>query len=142
MRAKRQPPLETVHRLEDIPRFASGAEEHAFWATHELDEALWDQAEPFGPDELPPPRPATKPVAIRFDEHTLARLKRLARKRHKGYQTLLKEFVIERLYEEEKREGLHGTSGSSSARQAWHALCSAAVSAHGLCVTCSRRWPL
>jgi hypothetical protein len=42
---------------------------------------------------------------------TLARLKRLARKRHKGYQTLLKEFVIERLYEEEKREGLHGTSG-------------------------------
>jgi hypothetical protein len=26
----------------------------------------------------------------------------------KGYQTLLKEFVIERLYEEEKREGLVG----------------------------------
>jgi hypothetical protein len=47
----------------------------------------------------------------RSDEHTLARLKRLARKRHKGYQTLLKEFAIERLYEEEKLEGLHGTSG-------------------------------
>src|SRR5437868_1779080 len=31
----------------------------AFWATHELDE-LWDQAEPFGPDELPPPRSVTK----------------------------------------------------------------------------------
>ena len=28
--------------------------------------------------------------------------------RHKGYQTLLKEFVMERLYEEEKREGLLG----------------------------------
>ena len=26
----------------------------------------------------------------------------------KGYQTLLKEFVVERLYEEEKREGLVG----------------------------------
>src|SRR5437763_7070342 len=89
MRAKRQPPLTTVHQLEDIPQFASEAEEHAFWATHELDEALWEQAEPFGPDELPPPRSATQPVAIRFDEHTLARLKRLARKRHKGYQTLL-----------------------------------------------------
>ena len=111
MRAKRQPPLTTVHQLEDIPQYASEAEEHAFWATHELDEALWDQAEPFGPDELPPPRSATKPVAIRFDEHTLARLKRLAHKRHKGYQTLLKEFVIERLYEGEKREGRHGTSG-------------------------------
>src|SRR5947209_18079815 len=74
MRAKRQPPLTTVHRLEDIPQLASEAEEHAFWATHELDEALWDQAESFGPDELSPPRSATKPVAIRFDDHTLARL--------------------------------------------------------------------
>src|SRR5947199_3796844 len=72
-RAKRRPPLTTVHRLEDIPQFASEAEEPAFWASHELDEALWDQAEPFGPDELPPPRSATKPVAIRFDEHALAR---------------------------------------------------------------------
>ncbi len=43
--------------------------------------------------------------------NTLARLKRLARKRHKGYQTLLKEFVIERLYEEEKREGLLNDAG-------------------------------
>jgi len=31
-----------------------------------------------------------------------------ARCRDKGYQTLLKEFVAERLYEEEKREGLVG----------------------------------
>ena len=43
--------------------------------------------------------------------HTLALLTRLARKRHKGYQTLLNEFVIERLYEEEKREGLLNGAG-------------------------------
>jgi hypothetical protein len=30
-------------------------------------------------------------------------LQELAEKKHKGYQTLLKQFVIERLYEEEKR---------------------------------------
>ena len=46
------------------------------------------------------------PVAIRFDADTLARLKAVAEKKHKGYQTLLKEFVAERLYEEEKREGI------------------------------------
>jgi hypothetical protein len=45
---------------------------------------------------------------VRFDQGTLFRLKALARKRHKGYQTLLKEFVMERLYEEEKREGIVG----------------------------------
>ena len=28
----------------------------------------------------------------------------MAESKHKGYQTLLKEFVSERLYEEEKRE--------------------------------------
>jgi hypothetical protein len=28
------------------------------------------------------------------------------RRKGKGYQTLLKEFVLERLYEEEKREGV------------------------------------
>jgi hypothetical protein len=48
----------------------------------------------------------TTPIAIRFDQFTLKRLKALAAQRNTGYQTLLKEFVIERLYEEEKREGI------------------------------------
>jgi predicted DNA binding CopG/RHH family protein len=48
----------------------------------------------------------TTPIAIRFDQFTLQRLKALAAARNTGYQTLLKEFVIERLYEEEKREGI------------------------------------
>ena len=48
----------------------------------------------------------TTPIAIRFDQFTLMRLKSLAATRNTGYQTLLKEFVIERLYEEEKRAGI------------------------------------
>ena len=48
----------------------------------------------------------TTPIAVRFDQFTLTRLKALAALRNTGYQTLLKEFVIERLYEEEKREGI------------------------------------
>jgi hypothetical protein len=50
----------------------------------------------------------TTPVAVRFDRFTLRRLKTLAAARNTGYQTLLKEFVVERLYEEEKREGIVG----------------------------------
>jgi hypothetical protein len=50
----------------------------------------------------------TTPVAVRFDRFTLRRLKTLAAARNTGYQTLLKEFVVERLYEEEKREGIIG----------------------------------
>ena len=48
----------------------------------------------------------TKPIAVRFDEFTLERLRALAARRNTGYQTLLKEFVVERLYEEEKRDGI------------------------------------
>ena len=97
-----------IERIEDIPAFASEAEEAQFWDTHTFSDAL---LETFGTIEdgvLPPPRPRTRPVAIRFDTDTLTRLKAVARKKHKGYQTLLKEFVTERLYEEEKREGLLG----------------------------------
>jgi hypothetical protein len=48
----------------------------------------------------------TTPIAIRFDQFTLRRLKTLATLHNTGYQTLLKEFVVERLYEEEKRAGI------------------------------------
>jgi hypothetical protein len=55
-------------------------------------------------DRIRPQR--TTPVAIRFDPFTLKRLKALAALRNTGYQTLLKEFVVERLYEEERRAGI------------------------------------
>jgi hypothetical protein len=97
-----------VHSLADIPTFASEAEENAYWQTHALSEELWATLPPVPEDELPPPRPRTRSIAVRFDDSTLQRIKVLAARRHKGYQTLLKEFVIERLYEEEKREGLVG----------------------------------
>ncbi len=48
----------------------------------------------------------TTPIAVRLDQFTLRRLKTLAALRNTGYQTLLKEFLVERLYEEEKREGI------------------------------------
>jgi hypothetical protein len=103
-----------VERREDIPSFADEREEAAFWATHDLAGALLDEMQPVpldGGDELPPARassvtPRTRPVSVRLDRDILRRLKVLAAKKHKGYQSLLKEFVVERLYEEEKREGL------------------------------------
>src|SRR5437867_11865094 len=103
-RAATLPAMKTVRRPDEIPAFADEAEEAAFWATHGLAGELLERMEPPPEDELPPARPRTRPVAIRFDDDVLRRLKALARKKQKGYQTLLKEFVVERLYEEEKRE--------------------------------------
>jgi predicted DNA binding CopG/RHH family protein len=115
MAARRKPELEVVESLEEIPVFASEADEAAFWTKHQLSDALLAAMEPLDEQVLPPPRPRTKPVAVRFDESTLRRVKALAARRGKGYQTLLKEFVVERLYEEERREGI--IAGARRARR-------------------------
>lgn len=73
-----------------------------FLEKHGVSEHFLENAEEASEEERP--RPRTKPINVRFDDFTLARLKKLADRRNIGYQTLLKEFVIERLYEEEKRE--------------------------------------
>lgn len=44
----------------------------------EAEEALLDRMEPVPEDVLPPSGPRTRPVAVRFDEFTLRRIKVLA----------------------------------------------------------------
>jgi predicted DNA binding CopG/RHH family protein len=85
----------------DIPAGLSDEERMAFLEEHGVSEYFLENAEEASEEERP--RPRTKPVNIRFDEFTLGRLKALAASRNVGYQTLLKTFVQERLYEEEKR---------------------------------------
>jgi hypothetical protein len=106
MKARQSGPMTTIRSWDEVPQFSSEAEEADYWATHDLGDELMAQMGPVPEGELPPPRPRTRPVAVRFDDNTLRRLRFLAARRHKGYQTLLKEFVLERLYEEEKREGI------------------------------------
>jgi CopG antitoxin of type II toxin-antitoxin system len=96
-----------LHSSDPIPAFTSEREEADFWAAHRFGQSFFDQGLADDPD-LPPPRPRTRPVSIRFDQDTIVRLQAIAAKKNKGYQTLLKEFVAERLYEEEKREGIIG----------------------------------
>lgn len=99
-----------IERWEEVPQFTSEEEEQAFWDAHTLGENLLAQMQRGGPDDLPalatrePMRSRT--IAVRFEVDVLKRMRALAAKKRLGYQTLLKEFVLERLYEEEKREGL------------------------------------
>ncbi len=96
-----------VYSKDDLPAFKSERQEHDFWSTHVWSEELMDEAatQDF---PAPPVRKRSTSTSLRLDEDTLKRLRYLARKKGKGYQTLLKEFVVERLYEEEKREGVLG----------------------------------
>ncbi|HKE93907.1 MAG TPA: hypothetical protein VKB34_06355 [Povalibacter sp.] len=99
---------------EAVPPFADDAEEAEWWATHDVD-GDWT---PGRPDNLPSPEEfrrareqrtgprRAQPVLVRFDADILDRVRAMADRKGTGYQTLLKRFVTERLYEEEKLEGI------------------------------------
>jgi len=106
----RKKKLSTADSWSDVPNFANEADGAEWWSTHDPGDELLAQMKPvpLTPEEQAARNARTHPVAIRFDDSTLERVRALAHRRHKGYQTLLKEFVVERLYEEEKREGMVG----------------------------------
>jgi predicted DNA binding CopG/RHH family protein len=95
--------MKPINNLNDIPADLSDEEQLKFLETHGVSEEFLERAEDASEDERP--RPRTRPINVRFDDFTLKRLKQMAERRNVGYQTLLKTFVLERLYEEEKREG-------------------------------------
>ena len=101
-----------IERREDIPQTMSEAEEAEFWSNHALSDALLEELRPVllkGDGKLPPARGTdSRRISLVLEQDTILRLKKLARKKGMGYQTLLKSFVGERLYEEEKREGMFG----------------------------------
>lgn len=92
--------------VEEIPTFTSEQEEVRYWSEHEASDELLSDMGPVAEDVLPPPRTPARPVSVRFEAQLLDRLRNLASLRGIRYQTLLKQFVLERLYEEEQREGL------------------------------------
>ena len=92
----------------EIPPNLSDEDRMDFLMEHGVSERFLESTEEAPEDERP--RPRTKPINIRFDDYTLTRLKTLADSRNVGYQTLLKMFVQERLYEEEKKESAPPTA--------------------------------
>lgn len=106
----RQVNLIEVNSLDEVPDFASDEAAAVFWETHCFGPRWFENVPEITSDpDLPSPRPRTRPISVRFDADTITRLQAIAAKKNKGYQTLLKEFVAERLYEEEKREGILGS---------------------------------
>lgn len=105
------PHLTTVRDLAEIPDFASERQEAEFWDTHTMSDELWD-ALPATDDEAPlPGTPMGASVSLNAD--LSERLRALALKKGVSYVSLARAFVAERLYEEEKREGIIGGSQAS-----------------------------
>ncbi|ABF45651.1 hypothetical protein [Deinococcus geothermalis] len=68
--------MKTIHRMEDIPKFKSQAEEARFWDTHQLAPELWAEGQRGDPEldkamqglvsvKVVPSRAKSKPRAVK-----------------------------------------------------------------------------
>lgn len=97
--------MKIITSRDQIPEHMSDAEAAEFWSNHTLSDELLEASIIEEEDhDLPKRKSAT--ISIRLDDDLLQRIRTLAKLRNKGYQTLIKDFLIERTYEEEKKTPL------------------------------------
>ena len=102
-----------VRSRAEIPtHFENSDDEARWWETHELTEEALPMDTPAARLGLQRARAilgvrstrgetGTTAINLRLESDVLERLRKLASARGLGYQTLLKRFIVERLYEEE-----------------------------------------
>ena len=87
--------MNTIQAWNDIPNFESDEDESTFRNQHELDPKLMRSS-----THQPDSRESTT-ITLRFDPRMLARIKRLARSRYLNYQSMMKQWLAERIEEEQ-----------------------------------------
>ena len=91
--------MDVVTKWEEIPAFACEHDEAKFWVVHRLDSKLMEQSTA-GADQS-----ESTTITLRIDPRMLARIKRLARSRFLNYQSMLKQWMSERLEQELRDRG-------------------------------------
>ena len=90
--------VQTFANWEDVPLFDSEAAEAVFWSENRPDLRLMESAIAGSAEAS-----ESVTVTLRFDPRMLARIKRLARMRFLNYQSMIKQWLSERM-EHELRE--------------------------------------
>jgi hypothetical protein len=90
--------MKTVTRWSDIPDFADEEAEALFWREHELDARLMA-----GSVQESDTKESTT-ITLRFDPRMLSRIKRIARSRFLNYQSMMKQWLAERLEDEMRKQ--------------------------------------
>ena len=91
----------TKAKRKPLPKFESEEQEREFWAEHDSTDFVdWAAAQRKG---FPSLRPSLRTISLRLPESMIGHLKVLANKRDIPYQSLLKQFLAERLERELSR---------------------------------------
>jgi len=86
--------MRVLSKWSDLPPFESEALEAEFWLETTLDSRLMNAS------MLKNDNRDSTTITLRFDPRMLARIKRLARSRYLNYQSMIKQWLSERLEKE------------------------------------------
>ena len=87
--------MNTISNWTEVPNFDSHEDEAEYWLTTSLDPHLMEASL-----HKSISRDSTT-ITLRFDPRMLARIKRIARSRYLNYQSMIKQWLSERLEEEQ-----------------------------------------
>jgi predicted DNA binding CopG/RHH family protein len=86
--------VKVITRWTEVPHFESEEDEAAFWKDARIDVRLMNGA------ILKADTRESTTITLRFDPRMLARIKRVARSRYLNYQSMIKQWLSERLERE------------------------------------------
>ena len=84
--------MNAVSNWNDVPLFDTEEAEAAFWAENRLDLRLMESAVAASSEVS-----ESVTITLRIDPRMLARIKRMARSRYLNYQSMIKQWISERL---------------------------------------------
>ena len=88
--------MKSIRNWSEVPHFDGEDMEAKFWAEHQLDARLMVSSM-----HRPDVRESTT-ITLRFDPRMLSRIKRIARRRYLNYQSMIKQWLSERMENELK----------------------------------------
>jgi predicted DNA binding CopG/RHH family protein len=86
--------LPAIQSWREVPSFETGEAEARFWEAHQVDPRLMQMS-----IHRSDVRESTT-ITLRFDPRMLSRIKRIARRRYLNYQSMIKQWLSERMEQE------------------------------------------
>jgi predicted DNA binding CopG/RHH family protein len=89
--------FESISVWEDVPLFDSEQSEAIFWSENQVDLRLMESSSALSSEQS-----ESTTITLRMDPRMLSRIKRLARCRFLNYQSMIKQWMSERMEKELK----------------------------------------
>lgn len=96
--------MNAINNWEEVPLFDGEEAEADFWAVNRLDVRLMESSVAAAPEAS-----ESVSVTLRFDPRMISRIKRLARSRFLNYQSMVKQWLSERLEQEVREQSVQQT---------------------------------